>query len=117
MDYKISKELFEEVMGFKIFMFDIKGRKNSKVIVYSFGYLGSKSISINDFFFKCKDWILSKRYSNLSGKDNIYDINNKYVCSVGNSKILIEDFYAESEEQSVFDACQWIYDKEIKGKK
>ena len=46
---KISKELFENVMGFNCIYIEIVGRKNQKMIKYANNYINSKTISLNEF--------------------------------------------------------------------
>lgn len=109
MSYKISKELFEAVMGFSnVYIFSIEGRNNSKRIDYTFGYTESKTIMINDFFPKCKEWALKQGYniwSDCMGNITIQDENFDTVdATISNN----------SEQQAVFDACQWILDKKDK---
>lgn len=101
MEYKISKELFEAVIGVELYLdksFDFKLMHD----------LSEYDLSYNDFFFACKKWALEQGYSCLSGKDRHLVKDERYVCSIGSSKVLIEDFFADTEQQAVFDACEWI---------
>jgi hypothetical protein len=112
-DFKISKELFEAVFGAKIMILIIVGRKNSKFIQYAYGYTGVHTLSVNDFFFMCKEWAALKNLSLISGR---YGTTDEYFCEI--SEPLDEDtmniLYADSEQQAVFDACEWILNTEIK---
>ena len=101
-DLKISKELFEAVYNC-----DITTDKDM-LGVY-------KSINLYEFAFKCKEWILNKGYSQLSGKDDIYEKGEGFVCSVGSSTLLIKDFYADTEIEAIIKACSWVTeDKALK---
>ena len=62
---------------------------------------------------KCKEWNLSKGYSHLSGKDDIYEKGEGFVCSIGSTTLLIKDFYADTEIEATIEACNWILGKEI----
>jgi hypothetical protein len=90
-DLKISKELFEAVYNC-----DITTDKDM-LGVY-------KSINLYEFTFKCKEWILNKGYSQLSGKDDIYEKGMGFVCSIGSIISLVEDFYADTEVEAVIKA-------------
>lgn len=106
-EYKITKDLFEAVFGVKIMVLSIVGRRNSKFIQYAYGYAGVHTLSVNDFFFMCKDWVLNKNLSLISGR---YGLPYQHFCEI--SEPLDEDniniLYSDSEQQAVFDACEWI---------
>lgn len=122
MSYKISKELFEVVMGIEICKIEVTGVKINyekegqfqeddeiKFLFMSF------TININDFFFKCKEWAFEQAYQLESCKTNKLLEDNKfesiYMCGGFYQYSVIQNFYASSEQQAVFDACQWILDK------
>ena len=69
--------------------------------------------NIYKFAIKCKEWALSKGYSHLSGKDDIYEKGEGFVCSIGSTTLLIKDFYADTEVGAIKQACSWILEKEI----
>ena len=69
--------------------------------------------NIYKFAFKCNEWNLSKGYSHLSGKDDIYEKGEGFVCSIGSTTLLIKDFYADTEVGASIQACNWILEKEI----
>lgn len=46
---EITKEIFEETMGFKVLYIDFVGRKNQKHIRFACNYLKSRTISVEDF--------------------------------------------------------------------
>lgn len=121
MKYNISKELFEAVMGTKTLTYSIEGSKNSKVIVYSTGYIRTKTITINDFFFKCKEWAFKQGYVIRTGmrfdvgaSAQIYAETSPF--SFNALKLIDEQDWidADSEQQCCFDACQWILDNKDK---
>lgn len=118
MQYNISKELFETIMNEKIIEYRgvfgpyISGTYNNYVnlgcgiaVVSTDG--GIVSCSVNDFFFKCKKYALKQ---NISMYSYIHELNGgveivpKKKCNWLDNK----KFKAESEQQAVFDACQWI---------
>lgn len=123
--YNISKELFEAVMSEKIidyrgvFIDHISGTYNNKTILDGITIVaadgGIISCSVNNFFFKCKDWANKNGYRLLNGS---HDYNNQTICLIYKDYDYIGDFCekikADSEQQAVFDACQWILDN--KGK-
>ena len=98
MNYKISKELFKAVMKDDIFnnSGDWGQLTEEKYINKSL-----KEIDYNNFFFDCKEWALKQGYmieSYLDSESNgvsVIRYENKYIS-------------AETEQQAVFDACQWI---------
>jgi hypothetical protein len=117
MSYNISKELFEAVMNIKI----------NKLQVDEFNYIWinidsthlSRFDSINNFFFRCKKWAKSNGYRLLSGsQSNLMLCEESHHCDAHKSTIMWDDKYesfgGKSEQQAVFDACQWIIDN--KGK-
>jgi hypothetical protein len=92
-EYKISKELFEAVMEVELYVdkaFEYKLMPN----------LAEYGVSYNDFFFKCKEW---------ASADFMLSSNNYCSCHIydGGTEC-IKSFLGRSEQQAVFDACQWI---------
>ena len=55
-DYKISKDLFEKVMGFNVCYIELVGRKNSKRIKYFFDVIDFKTIDYNEFLEKLENY-------------------------------------------------------------
>jgi hypothetical protein len=109
-EYKISKDLFEAVFGVKIMVLSIVGRRNSKFIQYAYGYTGVHTLSVNDFFFICKDWVLRSHSIINSSALCIPDINDGkpfYQCQIYKDS-REKSFNSDSEQQAVFDACEWI---------
>lgn len=94
MSYKISKELFEAVYGRKV---------DEHTDLRYKGFLST--LVVNDFFFKCKEWLIGRGYDNWSGYHE-----NEYFCFI----ITKGAFISTSEQQSVFDACQWVLDNKEK---
>lgn len=109
MSYKISKELFEAVMKCKINNYGF-GTSNIgiRVVTEMFDEI---LITYNDFFFKCKEWAYNqnKQYYIESGYTK-YDSYAKVWFDGGRNK----EFKSNTEQQSVFDACQWILDNKDK---
>ena len=93
MEYKISKKLFENVVGHKVS--DIK-----------FFYEGE----VDTFFFMCKKWgyekygILIDSRTTTAGSAFILSSPTQHEEEI--SKTFV-DF---NEQQAVFTACQWILD-------
>ena len=107
MSYKISKELFEKVMKVELAGFSIN---EENVIGYTFNKIGYFEISVDTFFFKCKEWALNEGYWLMTWKHKI-----GAGCKIfsGHLNIRVDErLDADSEQQAVFDACQWILDKD-----
>lgn len=90
--YNISKELFEAVTG--------EDTGNIFEVYYN------PRIDINSFFFKCKKWALKQGYHLVSCTDKCH-IQKKQVSMDMHIKTLMSD----SEQQAVFDACQYILEQ------
>ena len=69
--------------------------------------------NIYKFAFKCKEYVLNKGYSQLSGKDDIYEKGEGFVCSVGSSTLLIKDFYADTEIEAIIQATIWLTEDKV----
>lgn len=112
MKYKISKELFENVMNCKVSYIQI----HSKHITYQYitDDLCESTIPIDTFFFKCKNFIASKGFGVSSGMGVYKNSTIDYSCSLymdrtGKcSKYFTDD---NSEQQAVFDATQFILEQ------
>lgn len=111
MSYKISKELFEAVMSLKVIEFycrnEIQYYPADKERVRCIDWIPTLSgCEYNDFFFKCKEWAYNKGYiikTDIAGEWELYNFKNGGIFDTQNSS---------SEQQSVFDACQYILDKD-----
>ena len=110
MSYKISKELFEAVMGFckneiaEMYVSD----ENIFWHTYEDEFIGNKDskINVDTFFFKCKEWAYNKGYiikTDIAGEWELYNFKNGGIFDAQNSS---------SEQQACFDACQWILDED-----
>ena len=86
-NFTVTNELYTEVKGIL---------NNKKLSLINKG----NSIEINYFFFDCKEWAYNKGYS-------IYSHNN--ACHIHYD---VASFKSFCEQQSVFDACQWIIERE-----
>ena len=110
---KISAELASAVLGKEVTKCSlISTARNSINITYfedkeDFSTVW-KEWNIYEFAFKCKEWLLNKGYSQLSGRDDIYEKGMGFVCSIGSTTLLIEDFYAGTEIECILKACEWI---------
>lgn len=108
--YEITRRLVEEVMGIEP-MNSVDFNIMEDTILYK--DKKKKSISINDFFFKCQKWgwNLTPKYTLLSSYRNCM----LYKQGDGTMFDFIKSFDDISQQQAVFDACQWILEnKEIK---
>lgn len=112
--YKISKELFEAVIGAKCYQYnptktnlinwsiDVGKRLYGGVIQEYY------QTTYNDFFFKCIDFVNRKGY--IFNFDSRGFLRIKHI-STGDFKMWEDE---EFNKQRLFDACQWILEKENK---
>ena len=123
MNYNISKELFKEITGNEgtIHEYNRECIANGDTEEY---------ISINDFFFMCKEWALKQEICLLTGVEEYMPISYVFVCFQSNRyrpdpqsrlknplvehKIQTPTMYGDNEKQCLFDACQWILDNKDK---
>ena len=106
MKYDVSKELFEavrkDING--VISIDCSGQEieNHFRVNYknNFGLF-----HYDEFFVKCKKWALEQGY--------LLDSNFEGVCEVYNYNIrkIEKPKLADSEQQSVFDACMYILEQ------
>ena len=102
---KISKELFEAVMNDD----NIKFIGILRRVFIEYKYIDSGNtdkIHINHFFFKCKKW------ANRLGYDlSTHSSFEKHYCGIHemgqqDPEYCLSEY--DTEQQAVFDACQWI---------
>ena len=113
-DLKISKELLSEVLKMEVVKHSLLNKSNKS---FNVTYMQSEDslksswtpVNIYEFAFKCKEWVLNKGYSQLSGKDDIYEKGLGFVCSIGSTTLLIKDFYAGTEVEAIVKACTHIF--------
>ena len=111
---RISKELFEAVIDDKVKYYCV----NVDEIEYdyeSFDRQNPLIMVVNDFFFKCKEWASTKGYILFSKTRLSSSLASCYFDVMGFHDYeddFKNDFRAESEQQAVFNACQWIYEQQ-----
>ena len=106
MNCHISKELFEAVFDGGCFdkLVEDTIYYTQPCIIMEGSWVNSE-ITINDFFFDCKEWALSNNFiihSWTLGNSSFANLKNI------NTGTIQERFLAESEQQAVFDACEKI---------
>ena len=119
MSYNISKELFEAVMNVKLttdlsiapYYNEVNGCEEEDLILINYNFIW---IPLDTFFFKCKEWAYKSGYvidsrTSSAGSSFIYERDYHWNIPAEVKKIV-----SSSEQQAVFDACQWIMDN--KGK-
>ena len=119
MGYKISKELLSEVISGSKKVFDSDIIICIDRVTLRYGILEENdnisyfNINIYELAHKCKEWaseqgyiLLSKPRTNSSKATCCFDINGRHDYEDD----FHNDFRADSEQQAVFDACQWILD-------
>lgn len=108
--YNISKELINAVLDVEIkgVYFAPNGR-----FFEIWDISRDDRIDTNDFFFRCKEWAYKQGYVLRS---EICDIGGCLILTIEDQGYLMNQYEieADSEQQAVFDACQWIL--ENKGK-
>ena len=104
---EISKELLSEVLSIKVFteISENDYGKNNILVYWEFdGYHNHcRNINIYELAFKCKEWAYSKCNEIISYTEG---------CEIFQTQMgeKIKDFYAETEIEAIFKACQWILD-------
>ena len=119
MNYKISKELFEAVMSFKVIEFycknEIQYYPADKERVRCIDWIPTLSgCEYNDFFFKCKEWAINNDKYLHSMPIKYTNGVQKYACrfDFDIDGYYEQEFCSDSEQQVVFDTCMYILDKE-----
>ena len=137
----ISKELLSKVLNVKVdFIIDTKNSNKENLVVYQNGNFWEKintyQINIHELAHKCKEWAKTYGYYITSGyADTDYDrdseqehqdylmlaiINLRCGYYSYNSKHdkdywkLDSEFYAETEEEAIFTACEWVLEQQNK---
>ena len=111
MKYEINKELINAILDDEIK--DIYFAPNGRFFETWNGVIDNR-VNINDFFFMCKEWANKNEYRLLTGS---HDYNNQIICNIYKDFDYIDDYCeqikSESEQQAVFDACQWILENKV----
>lgn len=104
--YNISTELINTVLDEDIK--DIYFAPNGRFFETWNGERDNR-VNTSEFFFMCKEWANKQGYRLLNGS---HDYNNQIICNIYKDFDYIGDYCeqieSESEQQAVFDACQWI---------
>ena len=126
MTYKISKELFEAVMSVKVttelsishYYNEINGCEEDDLILINYNFIW---VPLDTFFFKCKEWAWSKAvHVNIVRNESGFKAVLEHRFGMDFDGLL--ESYAEevvqcmnpSEQQAVFNACQWILENKDK---
>jgi hypothetical protein len=104
----ISKELLSEVLGFDVYecVFGSGQAGNtSKNVINAVRENGTGVIiNIHELAHMCKEWAFNS--FGISISSGIVEDGKEWWCGIGIDNTI--DFYADTEQQSVFEACQWI---------
>lgn len=106
--YNISRELINAVLNEDIK--DIYFAPNGRFFE-TWNEERDDRVNTNDFFFMCKEWASRKGYILFSKTRLNSSLASCYFDVMGLHDYeddFKNDFRAESEQQAVFDACQWI---------
>lgn len=118
MKYNISKELFEAVTQRADLDFYIDDILDDDYLVLVDNEIGENvgEVNINTFFFDCKEWALEQGFKIIS-ENREYGTEYKVISSndtiFGNHETLYS-YYADSEQQACFDACEHIREDLLK---
>ena len=112
---EISKELLSEVLGYEA----LPTQVSTKELQYidkrrKHGAFHPCCINIYELSHRCKEWAKEQKYKIITENRDYgteYIIINKNDTIFGEYEILYSD-YAKTEQQAVFDACQWIYEQQ-----
>lgn len=131
--YTISTQLAKAIFNIGDFFYKDSPTESVQIengiITYTVGK-SSFEKPVDSFFFMCKDWALRQGYMLSSGLETCSYRKVQYFCLQTNYVILgysnrkssplvpnpnprLETVISHSEQQAVFDACQWILN--IKG--
>lgn len=123
--YTISTQLAKAIFNIGDFFYKDNPTESIQIengiITYTVGKT-SFDKSVDSFFFMCKNWALEQKYTItpiiiLSGKNYlkyILDVKSFHNPSTDRKAwVYFRDYRPKiysSEQQSIFDACQWILD-------
>lgn len=109
----ISKELLNEVLGYEASYIQMVGTK----LCFSCHIKGGSNINIYELANKCKEWAMQTPYIVDQLAINIDRIclpnkfKTRYWCVwLLRYRKVSEEFYADTEPEAIFKACQWILD-------
>ena len=110
---EISKELLsevlnEEVLSIRPYIDNDPFYKN--VFMWECRKNTYDTINIYELAHKCKEWLKS----NVSNANSGFDNGHRNFCHIENYNIQ-DRFYADTEVEAIFKACEWIL-KEINAK-
>lgn len=111
--YTISTQLAKAVFNIGDFFYKDNPIESVKIengiITYTVGK-SSFDKPVDSFFFMCKDWAITNDWILLSTK-----FEKSGFCRIDklNGGMSIHRVITNSEQQAIFDACQWLID--IKG--
>lgn len=108
--YKVSQELFEAVMGRKAQLIGLTTN------TFEFKFIDLKTrnkeyIYVSEVFFMCKKFAFEENYELRSYHSRIW---KDFHCEIIDLEGNVIPFRASSEQQSVFDATQWVLDNKDK---
>ncbi len=116
----VSKELLSEVLGYKVDKIEehFDGNFDPCFLISHNG--GQLLLNIYEFMYLCKEWAFQQRYNVYSlGKwrDSNRDTYLSYSVTIKTfeeniqyamNKCYNDKFYADTEPEAVFKACEWI---------
>lgn len=115
----ISKELLSEVLNITAVCDDISNIEltaNTITFIEDYwdedegsGFYRSHSINIYELAHKCKEWANKQGYKKVySGIYESTDQGSMYICILDSNDTNCKDFWADTEVEAIFKACEWI---------
>lgn len=117
MSYKISKELLRVVLNEAVLRLGSFNNPIIEIAVQRYSYREWLKINLHELQHKMKEWALKQGYelqSRLMSNDHIGIGNCLVIRAEPDPEEIQKIFNSDSEQQSVFDACQWILDNKDK---
>ena len=106
----ISKELLNEVLGYKASYIQIVGTK----LCFSCHIKGGSNINIYELAHKCKEWAFSYKFDfEIIRIKNVKNYGKIFVRvhTIHTNQCNGKEFYPfDREPEAIFKACQWILD-------
>lgn len=113
----ISKELLSEVLEEKVIIIEVLDSEaifGEKQLWITSEKSFDCAVNTYELAHKCKEWVISlelRFYANIdSGFDDDQNEFNSWFCCIGRGWSKTKPFYANSEPEAIFKACQWILD-------
>lgn len=104
----ISKELFSEILGYRVKWIQ-ETLDDENTLIYDTSKYTNIGVNIHELSHLCKKWACTKMFHTVSWTILYEAVDKKGYAQLNHTqKDISKPFHADTEYEAIFNACEWI---------